>query len=328
MINLIIKSGLGNQLFQYAYARFLQSLYQKSTYENEIIAINPYYIQHTIIENNDPRQMSLHHFKLGNNVRFMHPKEQKDAMRAFKISTIFSTGIYGMYRWKVKGEKLDGKDWFEKRARAGVYYTCSPYTTYPSPLSKSLVKHIFGYFQSEQNFHDIADEIIKELEVKDVPSEQNSAMMAQMSVCNSVCLHIRRGDYLNDAWKNLQVCDFDYYNRGVNEILNRVDDPVFYVFSNTHDDLEWIKKNYKFEDLTGRRDIKLVYVDLNNPDYEELRLMYTCKHFIISNSTFSWWGAFLSKNEKKVVCVPDRWNLDSNEDGNIYLKEWIKISKS
>lgn len=64
-----------------------------------------------------------------------------------------------------------------------------------------MVKHIFGYFQSEQNFHDIADEIIKELEVKDVPSEQNSAMMAQMSVCNSVCLHIRRGDYLNDAWK-------------------------------------------------------------------------------------------------------------------------------
>lgn len=69
----------------------------------------------------------------------------------------------------------------------------------------------------------------------------------------------------------------------------------------------------------------MVYVDLNNPDYEELRLMYSCKHFIISNSTFSWWGAYLGSYDGKIVLAPYRWNLSDENDEAIYLKEWIKI---
>lgn len=99
----------------------------------------------------------------------------------------------------------------------------------------------------------------------------------------------------------------------------------FFVFSNTRKDLEWIKENYHFYDKSGNRPLRMVYVDLNNPDYEELRLMYSCKHFIISNSTFSWWGAYLGSYDGKIVLAPYRWNLSDENDEAIYLKEWIKI---
>jgi hypothetical protein len=65
------------------------------------------------------------------------------------------------------------------------------------------------------------------------------------------------------------------------------------------------------------------YVDLNNPDYEELRLMYSCKHFIISNSTFSWWAQYLGEYDKKIVVAPSKWNNKDNvDDSGIYMPEW------
>ncbi|MCM1925817.1 alpha-1,2-fucosyltransferase, partial [Phocaeicola vulgatus] len=106
---------------------------------------------------------------------------------------------------------------------------------------------------------------------------------------------------------------------------NNVENPIFFIFSNTHDDLIWIKQNYNFYDKKRIRPINLEFVDLNNPDYEELRLMYNCKYFIISNSTFSWWGAYLSTAKDKKVYVPERWNLECEDDYEIYPKEWVKV---
>ena len=110
--------------------------------------------------------------------------------------------------------------------------------------------------------------------------------------------------------------------------LDHTENPVFYVFSNSHEDLEWIEENYKFHDLSGNgRNINTVFVDLNNPDYEELRLMYSCKHFIISNSTFSWWGAWLGSAPGKIVIAPQRWNLEFTNDTNIYDPSWLRLPK-
>lgn len=324
MIQIIIKDGLGNQLFQYAYARCLQEQYKQSGF-SELLAINPYFIQHREFKDNDKRDMSLQHFVLNDAVSFLDIHEQIKGMSDFKKRCIMATPLKELYRWRVKNIKEDSENVFAYRAKCGLYYTYSSYTDYASPLSKKKDKFVFGFFQSENNFKSVSDIIRAELKVKDAPSEANQKMIAQIQQDNSVCLHIRRGDYLNPRWKNLQVCTFEYYNNAINEILDKVQNPVFYVFSNTHDDLEWIRDNYHFHDKTANREIKLVYVDLSNPDYEELRLMYNCKHFIISNSTFSWWGAWLSDNKNKIVCAPTRWNLAVENDGNIYVPDWLKI---
>ena len=150
-------------------------------------------------------------------------------------------------------------------------------------------------------------------------------MLRQIESTEAICLHIRRGDYLNPEWRNLQICTFEYYNRAINEIMKRTNNPVFYIFTNTHQDIEWIKENYHFTNSVNNKQLRLVYVDLGNPDYEELRLMKSCRHFIISNSTFSWWAAYLSTALNKVVLVPERWNLSFENDNSIYLKDWIKI---
>lgn len=322
MICLIIKDGLGNQMFQYAYARCLQEVYRQSGIEEKLF-INPYFIQHRKFKNNDVRDMSIQHLKLNPNVHFLSLKEQKRTMLDFKIKMLRYTSLRDLYNWRMKGIKPSGRDNFLNRSRYGIYYTFHAYSSYGFPLSDVEDKYIFGFFQSEQSFSLIKDIIKEECLVKDAPSSSNLFLLEHIRSVNSVCLHIRRGDYLNPKWKDLQICDFNYYNNAINEILYTEKDPVFFVFSNTHHDLEWIKANYHF--AHKNKTVNLVYVDLNNPDYEELRLMYNCKHFILSNSTFSWWGAYLSKNTEKKVYVPNRWNLACIDDDQIYLENWIKI---
>lgn len=327
MINLIIKDGLGNQMFQYAYARYLQELYRDNGFEEQLV-INPHFIQNRISQDNDVRSMSLQHFILNPHVKFMPLGEQAVSMKRFKWKVLISTPIIELFRWRIMKQKNDSDNLFWHRAKRGVYYTYTSYTECPSPLSNCKYKYVFGFFQTEKNFLPIADSIRKELMVKNEPTKENAAIIEQIQSCNAVCLHIRRGDYLNPRWKVLQICTFEYFNNAVNEVLKYVENPVFFVFSNSHNDLEWIKENYHFNDINGKKEIKLIYIDLNNPDYEELRLMYNCKHFIISNSTFSWWGAYLSTYPQKKVIVPDRWNLSNDNDSNIYLKDWIKVKSS
>ena len=88
----------------------------------------------------------------------------------------------------------------------------------------------------------------------------------------------------------------------------------FFIFS---DDIEWVKENIDF-------DCKVNYVKGNNPNYEELRLMYSCKHFIISNSSFSWWGAWLNTNPEKIVVAPKEW-LQGMDTPDIWCEGWIRL---
>lgn len=324
MINLIIKSGLGNQLFQYAYARALQEKYKKSGI-NECLKLNPFYVNNTYVEGDDQRKMSLDHIALNSEVSVSSLDSQKKELDDFKLSVVKSNGIIDLIKWKIFKKKPLGKKKFEERAKRGVYYTYHPYTNYGHPLSSERNKYVFGYFQDANNFCEISETIKKECKVKTPPSEENKKLIDEISKVNAVCLHIRRGDFLNPNWKCLQICDFDYYNNAINLMLDNVNHPIFYVFSNSHADIEWIKNNYHFYDKRGERQIDLRYVDLDNPDYEEYRLMYNCKHFIISNSTFSWWGAYVAESKETIVIVPKRWNLADENDTTIYMPNWIKI---
>jgi len=137
---------------------------------------------------------------------------------------------------------------------------------------------------------------------------------------NSVAIHIRRGDYVNHDLHGISL--LKYYNNAIDYILKNVKEPEVFFFS---DDIAWVKENIKI-------DCKCFYVTNNPPEkgYLDLELMKYCKHFVIANSSFSWWGAWLSTNPDKIVIAPQTW-FSTPSTGDMDIKDlippsWIKMS--
>lgn len=286
MINLILRGGLGNQMFLYAYARLIQY------HTKDTIKINLYELK----KDTDGRSYALENLVLTDNL-------------VVSDSSLRDTIDKNIYRIKTMLYRNSPE-------QHGIYRNNEDENHKPHIAEKCRNKYISGNFQGWRYFSEIDDIVKKELKVKTAPSEANRKMIEEISSCNSVCLHIRRGDYINNPkWsKELNICGEEYYKKAVELIKKKTENPVFFVFSNSSEDLKWIEENYNF-------DADLRYVDLNNPDYEELRLMYMCRHFIISNSTFSWWAQYLSDNDDKIVAAPSRWNniLDASP---LYMDNW------
>jgi len=159
-------------------------------------------------------------------------------------------------------------------------------------LNKILIQSnkIFldGYWQKENYFSEYIDIIRKELSLKRGMIPKNQNLAGEMNSCNSVAVHLRRVMYDN-------VLGLDYYLESIKKIERQIENPVFYIFS---DDIEWCKNNFKLHE-------KLIFINHNgNDDSSELWLMSQCKHFIIANSTFSWWGAMLSIHPQKIIIKP------------------------
>lgn len=138
-------------------------------------------------------------------------------------------------------------------------------------------------------------------------------------------MHIRRGDYLLKANQQLFAeCSLNYYITAVREILAKVVNPVFYVFSN---DVNWVREHLL---KVFEKEAEFVFVDnseITKSPVADLFLMSLCKHQIIANSTFSWWGAWLNKNPKKIVIAPKNWyNGDLNKTTeDLIPAEWIRL---
>jgi hypothetical protein len=130
-----------------------------------------------------------------------------------------------------------------------------------------------------------------------------------------VSLHIRRGDSTL-PWEGKVVLQMEYYSYAISIIKERLADPVFFVFS---DDIPYVKKGFL-------RDVKMVFVEHNDDfaAHEDLRLMSSCDHHIIANSTFSWWGAWLNPRPDKIVVAPRHWFLkDENYYPNLFPRDWV-----
>ena len=201
-----------------------------------------------------------------------------------------------------------------------IYFNARDYDYYePALLTRNYNSAIIcGYFQSWKYFQEHDFTIKNELRVSKRPSSDNEAKINEITSCESVCVHVRRGDYLN--LENWNVCSYEYYSQSMQYISGKINSPVFYFFSNTHDDINWLRENYEFPNYNVK------YIDLNNPDYEELRLMYSCRHFIIANSSLSWWGSYLSGNPEKIICAPSKWvrGQDTQSTG-LYMPNWSII---
>jgi hypothetical protein len=143
----------------------------------------------------------------------------------------------------------------------------------------------------------------------------------KITSCNSVALHVRRGDYavFANVIALMGETNFDYYSRAANYLAERVKDPQFFVFS---DGIEWCKENVKLPFPT-------TYVDDSSRGPKQafhFELMSLCKHNIIAASTFSWWAAWLNHNPGKIVVAPKRWYADpAHRDADIVPDSWAKI---
>lgn len=173
-----------------------------------------------------------------------------------------------------------------------------------------------GFYQSERFFADIKDDVREAFTFdKRNANERSLRLLEQIgSDANAVSLHIRRGDYLLPKhWETTgSICQLPYYQNAIAEMNH----PSYYVFS---DDIPWVRENLPLENV--------VYVDWNKGEdsWQDMMLMSCCRHHIICNSTFSWWGAWLNPREDKIVIAPNRW-FRHCETPNIYPAGWLTVA--
>ena len=190
------------------------------------------------------------------------------------------------------------------------------------PTSKLIQKNslIDGYFQSRNYFEDISDILKMEFKPKVRLSKINSNLLKQIHNSESVMVHIRRGDYVNNsrALNFHGVCSTDYYKNAISFVEKSRSNLHFYVFSN---DFDWAKQLFY-----TKKNVTFVDGNENLPEVD-LFLMSQCKHHIIANSTFSWWGAWLGNTEMQIVVAPSPWFKKSGLERDLIPSNWVLIKK-
>ncbi len=188
----------------------------------------------------------------------------------------------------------------------------------PLLLPASWNKRIFTYgsFEKYDYFKPIESVLKREFSPAHPCREENRALYDVIRDSNSVCLAVRRGDFMTGAnRKTFYVCDLEYFKRAVAYMQEHVKNPVFVVFSN---DIAWVKEHIKI-------DGEVFYESGADPVWETFRLMYSCKHFVISNSTLHWWAQWRSENANKIVVVPDRWYNAKGWENHLMLDYFVRI---
>lgn len=179
--------------------------------------------------------------------------------------------------------------------------------------------YLYGYWQSEKYFEGFEKRIREDFRFQGALDSKNAALKNDIDKKTAVSVHVRRGDYVSDSTTSqiMHVCGIRYYEDAIRTIAMQVDSPHFYIFS---DDMQWVRENLSLP-------YSVTYVDQNlgKNSYIDMRLMSACKHNIIANSSFSWWGAWLNPNPTKIVIAPSRWFINSNNDSDVVPSTWVRI---
>ena len=304
MIVVKIKGGLGNQMFQYAMARKLQMGLGIDRIGFDISRVNA----------DLQRQFSLNHFRLCDSEGVMEEGSLRNVTRIQEDLT------KRLVSYLVAGRPEELAAAREKKLEPlfgllGVVQK-DHYAGAESSAFLKAHKNIFmnGWFQNAKIAESIRDVLLKEFEPAREMTEEVKSRAEEMESAESVCVHIRRGDYVNHP--QFGVCTDEYYFRAMEGIAQKTAHPVFYIFSDGLDEVKSMQFSYP-----------VIYDDGNHDNYESLYLMSKCKHFIMSNSTFSWWGQFLSRNDGKIVMAPKRWCNDGHgQHKELYMQQWMLLS--
>ena len=299
MIYIEMNGRLGNQMFRYAFGRWLQYKAGRAGKSSR----NALVLDFSNIEMESKRSSmpgwedSLAHFRTAPYTRWNGKGSPLRRAASLPEQAVLGL-IWAGDRFFGRGDTVKRLRWRKKFLpwlnRHGLYILFVGYD-YDFTLSRKRDKFVNGPFECARYCEEIRPLLLKEFRPKYPTAEKNAALMEQITSVNSVCVTIRRGNYLE--YPMLDVCGADYFERAMAEMKKLVEDPVFFLFS---DDVDWVKENVR---VPG----KAVYESGDDPVWEKLRLMYSCRHFIISNSTFSWWAQFLGDAKDKVVIAPDHW---------------------
>ena len=298
MLEIVVRqiSGLGNQLFQYAAGRYYARVHGASLrvaveQAHRALSVGVY-----------PRPFLLSHFSLAAPAAEISRWDRFLLSRARGLPAL-SLPIRKAMRIAVVTEPVEQRYRFLPRlsVAAGI---------------KKL--YLLGYWQAHGFADGVEEQLREELRFREDATGRNAETLRQIRGSEqSVSLHIRRGDYALASVGNL-VLPGSYYRQAIARIRERLTDPVFYVFS---DDIAFARE-------TLPRDVRTVFVDHNDDfsSHEDLRLMSNCRHHILANSSFSWWGAWLNAWPDRVVIAPRHWHLHPDSYfANLLPPAWMLL---
>lgn len=282
MVTVLLSGGLGNQMFQYAAAKALATRLS-TTFSVDLYALTK------------KTNATVRHYELG----------------IFNIDVPQVSTRRGKFLIKAWPFVQKRREFFQRYGLLTDIYAIQYQPVFETILGDITMA---GYFQNERYFKQIEQDIRLDFTFKFPLEGKNKVIERQLDNCRSVAIHIRRGDYLQQAGaSNFVTCERAYYEKAMAYMLEKINNPVFYIFS---DDFDWVEENLNFGDHL------VTFVDWNKgkDSYIDMQLMSLCKHNIIANSSFSWWAAWLNANPDKVVVGPGKWFRD--EKKNALLKDF------
>lgn len=288
MIVFQAQGGLGNQLFQYATARRLAMRHDTP------VAVDDHWFDHPR-PGETPRPLELGHYPVA---------MQRPTKRERSKWTVLRS------RWARHMPSFALPLRLVKEYGHGVN---AEVLTLPNDC------YLSGFWQSEAYFSDIRDTLLRELTPITPPSDLDMLVMDRMRSTRSVSIHVRRGDYVTLASASAYhgLCTLDYYRRAIEAVAQQCGDLTLFIFS---DDPEWTREHLRAPFPTH-------YVN-HNPSslaFQDLRLMSECQHHIIANSSFSWWGAWLSRSYDGIKIAPQRWYAADRPTPDLVPARWIRM---
>lgn len=333
MIVMKLRGRLGNQLFIYAFGRALQE-----TYGDELILLDNV---------NDTGGSMLHKFNIPDHIHIISyesgNKYEYYQMRAEDYSKIKNKLVasfrkernvrrickqnhvpvmsfpqliqYIIYRLQIRGKAYRQIYELEQKKktsweRQGLIFCENGYLDFHNIKGKN--KFCIGYFQSEAYFKHISDKIRREITPRHDLRPELQAFIHSIQSSDSVCLSIRMGDYMNNPVHG--VCTLSYYRKAIDKIYQLKPNAKIFVFSDSPKD---VIEHFKFQN-------PVVMEPDGCNELEKLTYMSICKHFILSNSSFSWWAQYLSDYKDKIIIAPDKW-FAVDVPCNIYQPEWLLL---
>lgn len=298
VIYVLLNGRIGNQLFMYSLAEEIREVYLKQS----TIVIDDYWVVEKQWEN------SLLKYPLENTI-FVHNRRNLISLRfLFPVIALY------IYKVLVRNKNFNEKHKIELKYQKifnffGLVVCENGYLPYKI-YRKNVI--VFGYFQTENYFKNVQDNIKKIFSIKNEIDRISYNGLSQIKERNSICVSIKVEH--NVGSEIYDVCSYEYWEKAISYMVEHVEKPLFFICS---DNVEYVKNN-----LIDCSKYDVIFQDKNHEPHISLAVMAQCKHFIIGNTTFGWWAQFLSDYPDKIVIAPSKWmNCDMPID--LYQDNWI-----